>query len=87
MTIEQIRNIAEETLIIKMNKNPNFIRYTYYEIWVDKGVPKSQIDLFLEYARDELESYDYDVYFTNAKYEFEGKVNIVKSNELLIAIK
>ena len=39
------------------------------------------------HLQTKLENINYKVYFTNAKYEYNGEKYTVKENELMIAIK
>ena len=60
----------------KINENPNYIRYTFYEL-----------DQFLRMNRDYFENKGYNVYFTGAKFEYNNTKITVQDNELMIAIK
>lgn len=71
----------------KINENPNYIRYTFYELRVKNNLSEEDVDEFLRINRDYFENKDYNVYFTNAKYTYKNEDKIVEPNELMIAIK
>ena len=76
---QKIIGIIEETLQKKLEQNPYFIRYTFYEI-IDEVIFESLI-------RNKLYNKGYVVYFTGAEYEYQNSKKIVEDNELLVAIK
>lgn len=87
MTEHEIVNIIETTLEEKIEQNPNFIRYTFYEIIVKHNLSKKDEILFSSLIRNKLHNLGYIVYFRGASYEYEGKQMIIEDNELLIAIR
>ena len=58
MTQKQIINIIETTLIEKKIDNPNYIRYSFFEINVkyprEYGVLKHDLGMFLQQLRKRL---------------------------------
>ena len=70
-----------------MDKNLNYIRYSFYELRIKYNLSEEEIDRFLQLIRTKLENINYKVYFTNAKYEYNGEKYTVKENELMIVIK
>lgn len=68
-------------------ENANFIRYSYYELKVKSNLTDEEIDKFLRVNRDYFENHGYKVYFTNARYTYNGAVQNVQPNELMIAFK
>ena len=48
---------------------------------------EDEIDEVLRLARNKFENLGYRVYFTGAKYNYQGENRIVESNEYLVAIK
>ena len=82
-------SFAEITELIdsKIEKNPNCIVFTWFEIRVRKNLTEEQTDDFLRLARNRLENLNYKVYFTGAKFVYENANRTVQDNELLIAIK
>lgn len=77
----------DEYLEKKIMKNTNKIVCSYYEIKIILNVMKKDEMLFLEIARDKFYQNGYDVFFTNAKYFYDNMIQIVQSNEMLVAIK
>jgi len=87
MNDQQLIKIINKTLEEKLEKNFNYIRYSFYELRIKYNLSEDEIDRFLQLIRTKLENNNYKVYFTNAKYEYNGEQCIVKENELMIAIK
>lgn len=87
MNDQQLIEIINNTLEEKLEKNYNFIRYSFYELRIKYNLSENEIDRFLQLIRMKLENNNYKVYFTNAKYEYNGEQYIVKGNELMIALK
>jgi hypothetical protein len=71
----------------KEKENINFIRYSYYELKIKSNLTDEEIDKFLKVNRDYFENKGYKVYFTNARYEYNGAFQNVQPNELMIAFK
>lgn len=71
----------------KEKENPEFIRYSYYELKIKSNLNDEEIDKFLRVNRDYFENHGYKVYFTNARYEYNGAFQNVQPNELMIAFK
>lgn len=87
MDDKDIIKLIESTLKIKIKNNPNYIRYTYYELRVKNDLSEKDTDRFLLLIRTKLENQGYRVYFTGAKFEYNNSKITVQDNELLIAIK
>ena len=71
MKDKEIICIIETTLKEKLNKNADYIRYTFYELRVKYNLSEQDTDKFLDLIRTKLQNENYLVYF----------------NELMIAIK
>ena len=71
----------------KEKENPEFIRYSYYELKIKSNLNDEEIDKFLRVNRDYFENHNYKVYFTGARYEYNGAFHNVQPNELMIAFK
>ncbi|MBQ2937818.1 MAG: hypothetical protein IJE05_02920 [Clostridia bacterium] len=69
------------------SKNENFIRYIFYELKVKNNLSDEELDRFLKINKDFFENKGYNVYFTDAKYEYKNARMTVQPNELMIAIK
>ena len=83
MTLEEL----DKDINKKMLDNEDFIRYTYFELKVKQNLSEEEIDEVLRLARNKLGNLGYRVYFTGAKYNYQGENKIVESNEYLVAIK
>ena len=71
----------------KASKNKNYIKYSYYELKVKANLSEKQIDEVLRVSRDYFENKNYNVYFTNAEFEYNGQKRKVETNDYMIAIK
>lgn len=87
MEDKAIINIIEITLKEKMNKNANYIRYTFYELRVKYNLSEEDTDRFLGLIRTKLQNENYRVYFTGARFEYRDAKIKVQDNELIIAVK
>lgn len=91
MTQRQIINIIETTLIDKMINDPNYIRYTFYEVNIkypqSYGIEKQDIGMFLQLLRTKLKNDNYHVYSEGQKFEYNNAKMTVQSNEVLVAMK
>ena len=87
MEDKEIINIIEKTLKEKLNKNMDYIRYTFYELRVKYNLSEQETDRFLELIRIKLQNQNYNVYFTGATFEYKNARIKVQENELIIAVK
>ena len=71
----------------KESSNINYIEYSYYELKVKYGLTEEQIDEVLRVSRDYFENKNYDVYFTNAEFQYNGQKRKVETNDYMVAIK
>ena len=71
----------------KIEKNENYIECTFYELRVKRGLSEEQVDEFLRLAKTRLENMNYQVYFTGAKFKYNGKEQQVQEQDYMIAIK
>ena len=74
-------------IALKEQQNPEFIRYSYYELKIKSNLSDEEIDRFLKVNRDYFENHGYKVYVTNARYEYNGGTQNVQPNEHMIAFK
>ena len=81
--LELIDSILQE----KMDLNENLIKIKFFEIRVTHNLSEVETFEFIRLARNKLENLGYNVYLTNAKYEYKGRQYIVEDNELMVAIK
>ena len=68
-------------------ENPNFIRYTFYELRIKNNLTEEEIDRFLKINKDYFENKGYEVFFTGAKFIYKAIALTVQDNELMIAVK
>lgn len=68
-------------------ENPNFIRYTFYELRIKNNLTEEEIDRFLKINKDYFENKGYEVFFTGAKFIYKDIALTVQDNELMIAVK
>lgn len=83
MTMEYVDNYINR----KMNENPNFIRFSFYELRVKENLSELDTLYLIQLATNKLTNNRYLVYKTGESYELNKERKIVKDNELLIAIK
>lgn len=84
---QKIITIIETTLPQKIEENPYFIRYTFYEVIVAHNLPQKAEIIFDSLIRNKLYHLGYIAYFSGTEYEYEGQKRVVEKNELVIAIK
>ena len=71
----------------KESKNKNYIEYSYYELKVKANLSEKQIDEVLRVSRNYFENKNYNVFFTNAEFEYNGQKRKVETNDYMVAIK
>ena len=79
--------IIKNTLMYKIKKDQNYIKYTFYELRVKYNLSEEDTDRFLLLTRTKLENKNYKVYFTGARFEYNNAKTVVQDNELMIAVK
>lgn len=91
MTQRQIINVIETTLKEKMINDPNYIRYTFYEVNIkypkEYGIEKQDLGMFLQLLRTKLKNDNYHVYTEGQRFEYKNANITVQSNEVLVAVK
>jgi beta-N-acetylglucosaminidase len=87
MTEKELKTFTINYINQKELDNENFIRYTFYELRVKNNLSEDELNTFLRINRDYFENKGYQVYFTNARYEYNGAFQNVQPNELMIAFK
>ena len=71
----------------KESPNKNYIEYSYYELKVKANLNEEEIDELLRVSRDYFQNKNYNVYFTNAEFEYNGQKRKVETNDYMVAIK
>lgn len=83
MTIKDLTEFLDK----KISKNEEVIHIKVYEVRVKLGLTESEVEDFLELAKTRLENLSYQIYFTGAKYTYNGVRKEVQSNDYLLALK
>ena len=83
MTMQDITNYLDN----KIAKNSNEIVVTFYEARVKMNLSEEETDALLAHCKTRLENIGYQVFFTGAKFSYNGENRVVKDNELMVAIK
>ena len=83
MTMQEITQYLDN----KIDKNENSVIITFYEVRIKFDLSEEETQEFLRLCKTRLENLGYEVYFTGAKYRYQGESKIVQSNELMVAIK
>ena len=84
---QDIIYLIEYTLDEKLNKDDKFISYSFYELRVKYDLTEDETSVFLHLANNKLGYMGYKIYFTGEKYFLNNKIETVKDNELMIAVK
>ena len=87
MSDKEIIKIIEETLEEKMQKDDKFIKYSFYELKINKNLTDEELDRFLNLIKIKLEKMNYIVMFTGTKYVYKNANRTVQDNELMVAIE
>ena len=76
-----------EYLDNKIEQNGKRLIFTFYELRIKMDLTEPTIEKFLRLSETRLINLGYQTYRPGQVYEYEGKKETVKENELLIAIK
>ena len=71
----------------KLDENSDFILLTFYELRIKLNLSTADTNEFLNLSAIRLKNIGYNVYFTGQENEYNDKHQIVKDNELMVAIK
>lgn len=83
MTMEYIDNYINR----KIYQNPNFIKFTFFELRIKENLSAEETKNFLSLAKTRLENLNYYVYKTGQYYDYNGEKKFIEENELLVAVK
>ena len=83
MTMQEITQYLDN----KIDKNENLVIITFYEVRIKFDLSEEETQEFLRLCKTRLENLGYEVYFTGARYRYQGESKVVQSNELMVAIK
>ena len=76
-----------EYLDNKIMQNSKLLVFTFYELRIKMDLTEPTIEKFLRLSETRLNNIGYLTYKPGDIYEYNGKKEIVKDNELLIALK
>lgn len=76
-----------EYLDNKIAKDENFITCSFFDLKVKYNFNEDEINRFLELAKIRLENLNYQVYFTDDEYTYNGIIKKVEPNQLMVAVK
>lgn len=86
MKSEDLFKFVENFVNVKIAKNSDIIKFSYFEIKIKMNMDEVDIDRFLKCSKIILEDQGYQVYQLGEKYNFEGEQRKVEDNEFLVAI-
>lgn len=87
LTNKKLISIIDELIEEKLSIDENFLRFTFYEVRVKKGVKDEEEKDFLKLAENKLNNMNYIVYFQDQEFTYKEARRRVQINELLIAVK
>lgn len=76
-----------EYLDNKIEENRKKLTFTFYELRIKMDLTEPTIEKFLRLSETRLINLGYQTYRPGEVYEYEGQMQIVKENELLVATK
>ncbi len=80
-------SIIDELIEEKLAIDDNFLRFTFFEVRVKKGVKEEEEKEFAQLAGIKLTNMGYTVYFQDQEFIYKEAKRRVQINELIIAIK
>lgn len=80
-------SIIDELIEEKLTIDDNFLRFTFFEVIVKKGVKEEEEKEFVQLAGIKLTNMGYTVYFQDQEFIYKEAKRRVQINELIIAIK
>lgn len=83
MAIQEITEYLDK----KINKDENILKITFYEARIKLNLSEDETQEFLKLCKTRLENLGYQVFFTGARYMYQGINRVVETNELMVAIK
>ena len=86
MKSEDLFKFVENFVNVKITKNNDIVKFSYFEIKIKMNMDEEDIDRFLKCSKIILEDQGYQVYQLGEKYNFEGEQRKVEDNEFLVAI-
>lgn len=87
MKSEDLFDFVENYVNVKIAKNSEIIKYSYYELKIKMNMNEEEIDRFLKCSKIILEDQNYKVYLTGEEFEYKNTKLVVGDNEFLVAVK
>lgn len=87
MKSEDFFKFVENFINVKIVKNSDIVKISYFELKIKMNMDEEDIDRFLKCSKIILEDQNYNVYLTNEEFKYDGKINVVENNDFLVAIK
>lgn len=86
MKSEDLFKFVENFVNVKIAKNSDIVKFSYFEIKIKMNMDEEDIDRFLKCSKIILEDQGYQVYHLGENYNFNGEQRKVEDNEFLVAI-
>ena len=71
----------------KLSANQDILTFTFYELRVKNNLSETETQRFLELAQIRLKNLGYGIYITGEHFVYADIANIVKENELMVAVR
>ena len=79
--------LIDDYLNKKIRDSEEYFVISFFDLRVKFNLSKEDTAVFLNLSVIRLQNIGYRVYLTNQEYHYHGEHRVVKSNELLVAIK
>lgn len=76
-----------EYLDNKIEQNSKKLVFTFYELRIKMDLTEPTVEKFLRLSETRLINLGYQTYRIGDIYEYQGEKQVVKENELLVAVK
>lgn len=86
MKSEDLFKFVENFVNVKITKNNDIVKFSYFEIKIKMNMDEEDIDRFLKCSKIIFEDQGYQVYQLGENYNFNGEQRKVEDNEFLVAI-
>lgn len=87
LTQRELMSLIEKLVDEKIEKDENFLKFSFYEVRVKGQVTNKQETEFLRLIKNKLNNMRYIVYLQNEEFIYNGLKTRVQLNELLVAVK
>ena len=86
MKSEDLFKFVENFVNVKITKNNDIVKFSYFELKIKMNMDEEDIDRFLKCSKIIFEDQGYQVYQLGENYNFNGEQRKVEDNEFLVAI-